>query len=60
MIPEEIFSEKEKTAEDVVLQRVLVYDIARQVKHPLMVASVDAAQCYDRVAYAMTVLALQA
>ena len=59
MIPEEIFSEKGKTAEDAILQQVLVYNIARQLKHPLIVASVDAVQCYDRVAHAMTALTLR-
>ena len=36
-----------------------MYDIARQLKRPLLVASVDAAQCYNRVAHAMAALALQ-
>ena len=60
MIPEEIFSEKGKTAEDAILQQVLVYDIARQLKRPPVVASVDAAQCCDRVAHTMTPLTLRA
>ena len=60
MIPEEIFSKKGKTAEDAILQQILVYDITRQLKRPLMVASVDAAQCYDRVAHTMTALTLRA
>ena len=30
MVPEEIFSEKGKTAEDAILQQMLVYDLARQ------------------------------
>ena len=60
MIPEEIFSEKRKTVEDTILQQVLVYDIVRQLNRPLVVASVDAAQCYDRVAHTMTALTLRA
>ena len=61
MIPEKIFSKKGKTAKDAMLQQVLVYDIARQLKRPLIVASVlNAAQCYDRVAHALTALTLQA
>ncbi len=48
MLPEEIYSSKGKTAEDAILQQVLLYDIARITKRPLLVAQVDAAQCYDR------------
>ena len=44
MIPEEIFSEKGRTVEDAILQQVLVYNIARQLKRQLMVALVDATQ----------------
>ena len=60
MVPEEIFSEKEKMAEDTILQHVLVYDPAQQWKRPLVLASVDTVQCYDRVAHAMMALALSA
>ena len=58
LVPEEIYSEKGKTPEDAILQQVLVYDIARQLRRPLMVASVDAAQCYDRIAHAIAALTL--
>ena len=37
-----------------------MYDIARQLRRPLMVASVDAAQCYDRIAHAIASLTLRA
>ena len=60
MIPDEIYNEKGRTAEDAILQQVLMYDIARQWKRPLIVASVDASQCYDRVAHAMAALTLRA
>jgi len=60
LVPEEIFSEKGKTAEDAILQQVLMYDIARITKRPLLVAQVDASQCYDRVAHAMAALTLRA
>ena len=39
IISEEIFSERGKMAEDAIFQQVLVYDIARQLKRPLVVAS---------------------
>ena len=60
LVPEEIYSEKGKTAEDGVLHQVLAYDIARQRRAPLIVASVDAAQCYDRIAHAVAALTLRA
>ena len=60
MVPEEIYSKKGKTAEDAILQQALLYDIARQLRRPLLVASVDAAQCYDRIAHATAALTLRA
>ena len=60
IVPEEIFSEKERTAEDAVLAQVLAYDIARQKRAPFIVASVDAAQCYDRIAHSIAALSLKA
>ena len=61
LVPEEIYSEKgKKTPEDAILQQVLVYDIARQLRRPLLVASVDTAQCYDRIAHAVASLTLRA
>ena len=43
LAPEKIYSEMGKTAEDAILHQVLLFDIARQLKRPLLVASVDAA-----------------
>ena len=60
MVPEEVYSEKGKTAEDAILHQVLIYDLARQLWRPLLVASVDASQCYDRIAHAMAALTLRA
>ena len=51
LVPEDIYSKKGKTPEDAILQQVLVYDIARHPRRPLMVASVDTAQCYNRIAH---------
>ena len=48
LVPEEIYSAKGN--------QVLMYNIARQLRHPLLVASVDASQCYDRVAHAIAAL----
>ena len=60
LVQEEIYSEKGRTAEDAILHQVLAYDIARQKRAPLIVASVDAAQCYDRIAHAFAALTLRA
>ena len=60
MVPEEVYSEKGKTAEDAILHQVLIYDLARQLRRPLLVASVDASQGYDRIAHAMASLTLRA
>ena len=60
LVPKEIYSEKGKTPEDAILQQVLVYDIARQLRRPLLVALVDVAQCYNRIAHAVASLTLRA
>ena len=60
LVPDEIYSEKGRTSEDAILQQVLLYDIARITKRPLVVAQVDAAQCYDRVALSMAALTARA
>ena len=39
---------------------MLAYDIARQKRAPFIVASVDAAQCYDRIAHSVAALSLRA
>ena len=60
LVPEEIYSKKGKMPEDSILQQVLVFDIARQLRRPLLATSVDAAQCYDRLAHAIAALTLYA
>lgn len=60
MIPEEVYSKNEQTAEDPVLYQVLAYDITRQKRVLLIMTSVDAAQCYDRLAHTMAALTLRA
>ena len=59
MVPEEIYSEKERTAEDAVLHQVLAHDIARQKRTPLIVASVDATQCCYRIAHGIVALSMR-
>ena len=60
LMPEEIFSEKNRMADDGALSKGLFYDLVRQIKRPAGLASVDAANCYDRVAHAIASLVFQA
>lgn len=60
LMPDEIFSEKNRTADDGTLAKTLFYDLARQSRHPAGVASVDADNCFDRIAHAMASLCFQA
>jgi hypothetical protein len=60
LIPEEIFSKKNRMADDGTLCKTLFYDITRQARVPAAIASVDASNCYDRIAHAMASLIFQA
>ncbi|KAL7521202.1 hypothetical protein ACHAWX_005896 [Stephanocyclus meneghinianus] len=48
LMPEEIFSERQRMADDGIMAKVLFYDISRQLRAPAALALVDAANCYDR------------
>jgi hypothetical protein len=48
-IPKELFSQKGSTAEDAKFDKTLIDDLSRQGRQPMIVTSVDAAYCYDRV-----------
>ncbi len=60
LIPEEIFSERNWMADNGTLCKTLFYDITRQARVPAAIASVDALNCYDRIAHAMASLVFQA
>ena len=60
LIPDEIFSEKNRMADDGTLSKTLLYDLARQSRRPAGVSSVDADNCYDRVSHAIASLVCQA
>jgi hypothetical protein len=47
-------------ADDGTLCKKLFYDITRQARVPAGIASVDASNCYDRIAHAMALLVFQA
>ena len=46
-MPEEVYSERNRLADDGTLSKVLFYDIVRQLQRPAGLASVDADNCYD-------------
>jgi hypothetical protein len=60
LMPEEIFSEKNRMADDGTLCKTLFYDIRRQARVPAAITSVDASNCYDRIAHAIASLVFQA
>ena len=60
LFPDKIYSEKNKTAEDGTLAKILFYDLARQTRRPAGVASVDADNCFDQIEHAMASLCFQA
>jgi len=45
LIPEEIFSEQNRTADDGGLAKTLFYDIACHTRTPVAIASVDMSNC---------------
>jgi hypothetical protein len=60
LVSEEIFSERNRMANNGTLCKTLFYDITRQASIPAAIASVDASNCYDRIAHAMASLVFQA
>ncbi|KAL9190098.1 hypothetical protein ACHAXT_007309 [Thalassiosira profunda] len=60
LMPDEIFSERGRTADDGSLTKTLFYDVTRQARVPAAIASVDASNCYDRIAHAIASLVSQA
>jgi hypothetical protein len=56
LIPEEIFSKKNRTADDRGLTKMLFYDIGCQTCSAAAIALVDASNCYNRIAHAMASL----
>jgi hypothetical protein len=59
LIPEEIFSKKNRTADDGGLAKMLFYDIVRQSRSAAAIALVDTSNCYNRIAHAMASLIFQ-
>ena len=59
-MPEEIYSERNKTADDGTLAKVIFLNIVRQTRLSAGLSLVDAAQCYNSVAHAIASLVFQA
>jgi hypothetical protein len=59
-MPKEILSKKNRMADDGTLCKTLFYDITRQARVPAAIASVDASNCYNRIAHAIASLVFQA
>jgi hypothetical protein len=59
-MPKEVFSERNKMADDVTLTKVLTYDIIHQTQRLAGVASVGADNCYNQIAHAIASLVFQA
>ena len=60
LMPEEIFSERNRMADDGTLAKVLFYDIVRQLRVSSGISSVDAAKFYDSIDHAIVSLVFQA
>jgi hypothetical protein len=60
LMPEEKFSKRNRMAYNGTLCKMLFYNITRQARVPAAIASVDASNCYDRIAHAMASLVFQA
>ena len=58
-MPEEIYSECNKTADDRTLAKVIFLDIVRQTRLSAGLSLVDAVQCYNSVAHAIASLVFQ-
>jgi hypothetical protein len=59
-MPEEIFSRKNRMADDGMLCKTLFFDIAQQACVGAAITSVDASNCYDRIMHVMALLIFQA
>jgi hypothetical protein len=60
LMPKEIYSEKNRLANDGTLVKVLFYDIVRQTRLPARISAVDADNCYNCIAHPIALLVFQA
>jgi hypothetical protein len=59
LMPEEIFSKRNRLANNGTLSKVIFYDITRQLCRPMGLALVDAKNCYDRICHPMASMVFQ-
>jgi hypothetical protein len=59
LMPEEIYSKRDCLADDGTLSKVLFYNIVRLLRRPPGLTSVDADNCYDRIAHPMASMVFQ-
>jgi hypothetical protein len=60
LMPEEVCSERNRLADDGTLSKILFFDIACQLDHSAGLSSVDADNCYDRIAHPTPCMIFQA
>jgi hypothetical protein len=60
LMPDEIFSKRNRMADDGTLSKTLFYNITRQAGVPAAIALVDASKSYDKIAHPMASLVFQA
>jgi hypothetical protein len=60
LMPEEVFSKRNRLAKDGTLSKNLFFDIVRQSRQPAGIAAVDADNCYDCIAHPMASMIFQA
>jgi hypothetical protein len=59
LMPNKIFSEKNRMADDGTLAKTLFYDLVHQSRRPAGLSLVDANNCYDRIVHAIVLLVCQ-
>jgi hypothetical protein len=59
LMPDEIFSEKKRIADNSSLAKTLFYNLVCQSQQPAGLSLVDADNCYDRIAHAIALLVCQ-
>ena len=59
LMPEEIFSEQNRMVDYRTLDKVLFYDIFRQLRVSVGISSVDAANCYNSIDHTIASLVFQ-
>ncbi len=60
LMPEEVYSERNRLADDGTLSKILYYDIVRQLRRPAGLVSVDTDNCYGRICHPMASMIFQA